>query len=38
MNSHLNDEGQEYKTGPVRERVLVGGGGRIERIKEGEYG
>jgi hypothetical protein len=25
MNKHLNNEGQEYKTGHVKEKVLVGG-------------
>jgi hypothetical protein len=35
MNIHLNNEEPEYKTGPVRGRVLVGVG--MERAKEGEY-
>jgi hypothetical protein len=34
----LKNEGQECKTGPVTGRVLVGGAGWIERLKEGAYG
>jgi hypothetical protein len=28
MNKHLNNDGQEYKTGYVGRRVLVRGGGK----------
>jgi hypothetical protein len=38
MNMHLNNEGQECKTGPMRRRVLVGRGRGVEKAKEGEYG
>jgi hypothetical protein len=38
MNIHLNNEGQECKTAPVRGKVLVGRGGGIERVEEDEYG
>jgi hypothetical protein len=37
MKIHLNNEGQKCKTGPVRGRVPVGGGGETERINVGEY-
>jgi hypothetical protein len=38
MNRNLN-EGQEYKTGHVRVRVIAQGGRINERVKEGgEYG
>jgi hypothetical protein len=33
MNIHLNNEGQECKTVPVRGRVLGGGGEGIERVR-----
>jgi hypothetical protein len=37
MNIHLNNEGQKYKTAPVR---VEGTSGRrkVEGVKEGEYG
>jgi hypothetical protein len=38
MNMYLNNEGQECKTGLIRGSILVGGGGKMERVKEGEYG
>jgi hypothetical protein len=34
MNRHLKNEGQEYRTGHVKGRVLEGGG----MVNEGEYG
>jgi hypothetical protein len=34
MNVQLKNQRQEYKTGPFRMWVLVGG----ERVKDGEYG
>jgi hypothetical protein len=38
MNRHLNSEGLECNTGHVRGSVIVGGGGEMKRVKEGEYG
>jgi hypothetical protein len=37
MNRHLNNEGQECKTGHVKSRELVGEEGKL-RVKEGEHG
>jgi hypothetical protein len=37
VNRHLNNEGQECKTGHVNARELVGEVGK-QRLKEGEYG
>jgi hypothetical protein len=34
----FKNEGQEVKTGVFRRWVSVGGGGHMERVKEGEYG
>jgi hypothetical protein len=38
MGRDLNNEGQKCRTGHVKQRVLVGGGGKMKRVKEGEYG
>jgi hypothetical protein len=35
MNMH---EGERCKTGSVRGRILVGGGGWMHKVKECEYG
>jgi hypothetical protein len=32
MNTHLNNEGKELKTCPVRGRVMLGG--RMEKVKK----
>jgi hypothetical protein len=37
MNIRLINEGQECKIGPVRGRVPVAGGRRMERVKKDEY-
>jgi hypothetical protein len=33
MNIHLKNERQDCKTGLVRERILEGGGGRMEEAR-----
>jgi hypothetical protein len=37
-NRHLNNEGQEYKTGHLKGRAVMGGRRAKEGSKEGEYG
>jgi hypothetical protein len=38
MNRHLNSERQECNTGHLKGRELLGSGGYMKRVKEGEYG
>jgi hypothetical protein len=37
-NRHLNNEGQECKTGFVSGRVIVGWERSMKRVQDGEYG
>jgi hypothetical protein len=38
MNIQINNEREEYKTGPFRRKVLLGRKGYKKRVEEGEYG
>jgi hypothetical protein len=38
MNRHLNNQGEECKAVHIKWRVIVGGGGGMKRVKEGEDG
>jgi hypothetical protein len=37
MSRHLNNEGQECKTGHIRHSVIAKGEGQMKKVKEGEY-
>jgi hypothetical protein len=38
MNRHLNNERQESRTDYVKVRTIAARGGKMKKVKEGEYG